>query len=436
MITPEQVLFRAAGRALSRFGTSSMRRHIPQRGGEDVIETLTRADTGRYVDYNGTVQTAENNALRIEMVDLDGDGVRDIPAFSLEGARTNVCLEAERLDQNPWANIETPIVTANDAIAPNGATTADKIEDDNGGGAEGRLQQITIANDSTSWCAGTFVKKVSGTPAVALRMEFLNGGGGSKNLIVDPSDGDKVSDAAAGAFGVELIGDYYFIWLVMTNDTSGNTLLRVRVYPAARASGDVAAATIETAHQGSNHFWGTDVQNAAAPSSYIPTVASSVARATDNLSYPFHAGPQAVTVYSRHRERGNVLLNQDTGLWSIGDASSTARLRLYSSGINGYRLYQQAAGTALTAVPSWNDTVEEVAQIASTGSGLLIQSLNGAATTQQADTFSALPTAWNAAIIYLNSLAATAEGYVQLVDFAVFAGNTHSMADCRTALQQ
>ena len=76
-IHPSQILIHVGGNALKLFGTPSRRVAPIARRGEDIIETFTRASTGPYIDRTGEVKLAETNALRINMVDFDGDGVAD-----------------------------------------------------------------------------------------------------------------------------------------------------------------------------------------------------------------------------------------------------------------------------------------------------------------------------------------------------------------------
>src|SRR6266576_5866215 len=95
MATPiaSQILFALSGKSLMTLGTLPWRKSPQPRGGE-IPYTHTRADGGTpvatYIDYDGTIRLAAQNTLRIEWVDLDGDGIRESPGILLEGSRINL----------------------------------------------------------------------------------------------------------------------------------------------------------------------------------------------------------------------------------------------------------------------------------------------------------------------------------------------------------
>src|SRR5689334_22188945 len=116
---PNQISFRLGAKMLLRGAVC--RRVLPaDRGGEEMIETLTRADAttcATFADRDGILRTALANILRVEWVDLDGDGIRETPGVLIESSRTNSCLRSEALDDAAWTADGTT-VTANAAAAP------------------------------------------------------------------------------------------------------------------------------------------------------------------------------------------------------------------------------------------------------------------------------------------------------------------------------
>lgn len=58
-------------------------------------------------------------------------------------AATNICLRSEEFDNAAWADVGTPSTSANAYAAPDGATTAEQITDNDGAAFEGRSQAIT-----------------------------------------------------------------------------------------------------------------------------------------------------------------------------------------------------------------------------------------------------------------------------------------------------
>ena len=437
-IHPSQILVHVGGNALKLYGTPSRRTTPVARRGEDVIETFNRASTGTYIDANGGIKLAETNGLRVNMVDLDGDGVRETPAFLLEASRTNVCLRAQEIENAAWSDLGTPVVTANDAVAPDGTTTADKIDDNDGVALESRRQDVTVANDSTTWCVSVFVKKApAGAPVIELFMQFNNGTPILARFFVDPINGASIADGGVVKSGVDDHGTYWRVWMTLANNSSGNTSVRMRLSPAGRLTGDVSTAAVDTSATGSNHFWGAQIENSAAPTSYVATVGSTVARVAEKLSFPFHAQPQAMTIYARLVERGTIAaVARVMNISNPGGGTAELRIDVNS----GYRIRHRTADGDVNAqtgiTPAIGDTVELVAQLNADGSVRMIQSLNGAAITTTAKSSAlTLASAWSDQLLFVNSVDTAGVGFNEFPDLALFVG-VHPIADCRVATQQ
>src|SRR5690606_27785683 len=92
--------------------------------------SFSRASAAWYIGPDGVLRQAAANAPRIEWYDLDGDGVRETPTLLLEPATTNLLLHSEDFSHSVWdKNGGAVIVTPNAATAPDGAATADLVQD-------------------------------------------------------------------------------------------------------------------------------------------------------------------------------------------------------------------------------------------------------------------------------------------------------------------
>ena len=97
-------------------------------GALDPRITFTRASTATYTDGTGTIQTAATNAPR-----WDYDPVtHQLRGLLIEEARTNIAFPSGNLAAAPWAPVgvgggTVPTVVANAAMAPDGTTTATRI---------------------------------------------------------------------------------------------------------------------------------------------------------------------------------------------------------------------------------------------------------------------------------------------------------------------
>lgn len=441
-IHPSQILHWSGGNVVKLLGTASRRTAPIARRGEEIIETFTRATPpASYVDAIGEVKLAEVDALRVNMLDLDVAGVFDVPAIGLEDTRQNVCLQSEDLGTT-WADVATPVLTLNDAVAPDGKTTADKVEDNDAGSSEGRDQTVTVTDDSTTWVYSYYVKKApAGAPVVVLRAQLTGGTPKDAALFIDPITGTSIANSDVVNSDVLDAGDHWRVWLSVANNGTGNTSLVLAVYPAGRLTGDIASATFDVTAVGSNHFWGMDAENAASPSSYIATVASAITRAVDSLSFPFYAAPQALTFYVRFIELGNILRTGGARIVHIGKSDNSGPhvfIGMPSSLVAYQILHKNVTSVTktLAAKPSIGDLVELHGQFGPTGTVILSQSINSAtAITTTESAALALAGAWSDTRIWLNSVGSIVPGFNNFIDSLVVAG-IHSLADCRTATQQ
>src|SRR5690606_15258915 len=66
--------------------------------------SFSRGSTAWTILPDGTLAEVAMNVLRIVWLDLDGDGVRETPAFRLEPSRTNLLLQSSNVgpDSSPW----------------------------------------------------------------------------------------------------------------------------------------------------------------------------------------------------------------------------------------------------------------------------------------------------------------------------------------------
>jgi hypothetical protein len=341
--------------------------------------TFTRASDGTNFDESGVLPTNTTNAPRYD----HDPGAADAPlGILLEGAATNECLRSEDFSTT-WTVNGTPVITTNDAVSPSGATDADKIDDDNSGVVESVKQDITVANNSTSWCYSVFVKKTSSdTHYAALDFRLINGSTTILNggVVLNTNTGViSATEADVDNSGVIDAGDYWRFWGVMTNNSSGNTTARVFLVPAWNTDGTATASASAT---GFKHFWGAQLENTAYPTSYIATTTTSVTRAKDDLSTTSIAWANAdytgsyVIEFSTTEVAAST--SNENGLFSLRDWTSddnifldhrTAGLRSQMQGETG--TFNIAGGTALTA----NTSYKAGLAVASTNDGEMY--LNG-----------------------------------------------------------
>lgn len=165
---------------------------------------------------------------------------------------------------------------------------------------------------------------------------------------------------------VESLADsVYRVSAVTTSCTAANTNQAI---PVANA-GTVTSILVS----------GVQVEDAAFPSSLIPTTTATVARSADSLSFAESFVPQALTIYTKHTERGTIS-GTNAGIVSVGNAVQFAALYAVSG---KYNFKQQGTAGSETetaaAAPSVGDTVELRGTMTAAGAVTLGQSINSAA---------------------------------------------------------
>jgi hypothetical protein len=229
--------------------------------------SFTRASDGYYTNSDGTLTLFGSGALR-----------RGDRGVLIEGSRTNLCLQSQTLETT-WSVNQT-VVTSNDAAAPDGTTTADKLAEDTSTNVHSLAQSIAVTN-ATSYVGSYFVKNIDRRYVQIL---FGSGGHGSNayaNFDLQAGTVGTVGSAVTSSGITALTNGWYRIWIAApaTATTTGSTQLAlIQSSTAARAESFLGTSKAV-------HIWGAQLEAASFPSSYIPTVAASATRAADVLSY-------------------------------------------------------------------------------------------------------------------------------------------------------
>lgn len=302
----------------------------------------------------------------------------------LEGARTNSAIGSNLFaDSTYWnASADWTIAAAVSCIAGQTAWLST-----NNGGATARQRNQTV---------GVFVSGQTDCSAFIVERPLLNPADTTDLAILDVQAAALVHQVtitwasltiidAAGSGGSGIIplgpgpngGALYMVYITGTGTASGTgaagNTRRAFIYPSGTTLNTKALILHHAQFEA----------NAAFPSSPIVTTTVPVTRSTDSLSFPFADAPEALTVYSRHIERGTVLANLSLRLWQLGGLAGE-RLLLFGSTGNKYYLMHGTAATTITTnaalpTPNFGDLVELRALMFADGSVQLGQSLNGGA---------------------------------------------------------
>jgi len=229
------------------------------------VGTITAA-TGEVWTINGQAFIGRMNAIKGNLI---------------EPGRQNIALQANALGTAPWTDLGTPAAAQN-AWGSDGTISAWTLTDNDAGIYEGKSQSITVANDSSIYAIGANVRKTFGGTSATVGMNTSLGGGTAQfcHPRLNTDTGAFVNVGANGSAYVEDHGDWWRLFAVITNNTSGNVTLQAQLYPATNTNGnltDVATAT------GSAIFERLQVEIApdSKGTSYIDTAAVAVTRNVD-----------------------------------------------------------------------------------------------------------------------------------------------------------
>lgn len=283
------------------------------------------------VQYFGTLN---GNTVASNVVTA-GNGAT-IPSTTLlgylaEGARTNVVLQSETFDNASWTKARSS-VTANATAAPDGNTTADKLVEDATAGNNHNISQTITVTSGVAYSIAVWVKAAERTQA---QIQLFDGVGVNQFPVVNLSTGAVVVANGATVTSTSYPNGW---WKFSFAATPATVSLQVFLYPA------VAGSAVYNGDGVSGiYLWGVQVEQAAFPSTYIPTTTVAVTRNADTLTYPA-AGNMSASIGTAYAEV-SAAPNQVTVLSFVG-TSVTGRL-LESSAQDNIRCIDSATNIAI-----------------------------------------------------------------------------------------
>jgi hypothetical protein len=186
------------------------------------------------------------------------------PALLLEPQRTNLALHSEQFDNAYWSKLgtTTPTITANATTSPDGTTNADLLTGT--GGVGQRLQRAITVATSTAYSVSIYVKANTATSAQLNIYDGATDRGGEITF----STGAVTTSGSGVSATSQNIGNGWFRFVI--NYTSfATTSINVQF--------GVSGST-------SYYLWGSQFEQGAYSTTYIPTTTASATRIADSFS--------------------------------------------------------------------------------------------------------------------------------------------------------
>jgi hypothetical protein len=285
------------------------------------IATTTQVIT----NYVPTLLTAPAGSPRFDHNPTTGESL----GLLLEEQRTNLTTNSEDVTQSNWTKSQV-VVDSNATIAPSGQLTADKVSPNTVNGRH--YIQIGPATSSTR---NSFYIKYAGWEWIDFRSENTSTSG---NAYFNTLTGQVVN---LDNSSIETVTTLPNGWFRVTHRSLTTVISSCRIVFASGLGGIGAEFIVPQLNNiiGNNYsgiyIWGAQIETAAFPTSYIPTVASQVTRSADAASMTganFTSWYRADegTLYADINPRA---LATTSGI-SINDNTTSNRIRLATTSVS------------------------------------------------------------------------------------------------------
>jgi hypothetical protein len=245
------------------------------------VATTSTMATNTYWDGT-TILTAGTDEPRIGYPAVTGGS----PGLVVEGESRNICLYSEDFSNAAWVK-GAGGVTSNAVVAPDGATTGDRLLFSSPFDASAYQIITGLSSSATQYTWSVWVKAVTGTVAITQQVQTVSAGA--------PTGTDVFADV------VTTVGT---TWTrIVQSGSNANTSIALLL--SAPASFDV---------------WGSQLETGWVPTSYMPTVASPTNRLGDMAGVVV---PHNLILYSEPVSQGTINTTSSPWLVTGWSASTT-----------------------------------------------------------------------------------------------------------------
>jgi len=297
--------------------------------------TVDRNDKKYVLGSGGTIiEYAEDEPA----FEFNADG--SYKGLLVEPAATNVCTQSEDLSTT-WNANANATVTANDTTAPDGNTTADKLNDDSGGGTGSVFvyKDITVS-ESTKYTASVFLK--ADQLAFARLQTVFYDGATSGEQYFGLSGAGSLGTASAGIdSSITKYPDGWYRCTITWTQGAGDTSFGFYIFVA----DSISTATVDLDGTSSIFVWGAQVEEGPIATSYIPTTTASVTRNKDDITLGSASSLIGQTEGTLYVEVDWKLASGNNQfLLTVSDGTFNNRIQIYNSGGGQLTMFANAGG--------------------------------------------------------------------------------------------
>jgi hypothetical protein len=251
---------------------------VEDRGSSVSTPTAYTATTSSpIVKYQPTLQTASSGEARFDHDPVTGES----KGLLIEEARTNLHLTSESATNHIGLN--NMDVISNDAIAPDGAQTADFVYPTGGTGRH-EIQPRWSATSGVTYAYSAYIKAVGTITQISLSQT----GGNQVSALFDLINGTVTNRGSQSGSSAEIedVGNGWYRCILIGAATTTNPNYSMYMSPADEngtlaTQSDTVFTNLPANGANGILLWGVQVEVGAFPTSYIPTSGSTVTRSQD-----------------------------------------------------------------------------------------------------------------------------------------------------------
>jgi hypothetical protein len=291
--------------------------------------TVVRATTATRVNTVGIIENVGLNVPRLNYDDAGG-----CPSILLEPQRTNLALYSEQFDDVYWTKVALN-TTTNSTISPNGIQNADTISA-NGLSAAHAIYKTFPSVSGSSYTFSSYIKANTGRYILIRIGTGQTGFDKRYGVTFDLQTGTitQTSQTIPAPTGVSntiqnMGNGWYKISLTLIGEL-GNVGILTETSDIANPT---FTASLDYRYTGteSYYIWGAQLEIGAYPTSYIPTIASTVTRNADVISKSGISSLIGQTEGVLFIESAALANDLTSRLLSITDGTADNRILLYYS---------------------------------------------------------------------------------------------------------